>query len=396
MAASDYFPDLPDTGDMLEAAFYKEGWNYTKIDNKGTTVHRQVNFGKDSEPGSPTFGEDMIVVEREFYSNKEKVKKMKNKEENKTITPDMVFSRLPLNKEGDLIKKEFSLKSPRNLVFISQKKTGKTLTASNQPKILILDCEGGTKDFGFPVNNKVDITKYSNGEPFTKTNKFGYLPTGLFETVDELRKVNNMDKYWELFDKLDEKGDKESYDNLIEHINKMPFPIVMLDTTTSFIDLSNQAALEEYNSKVKIESRKTDIKRVDEYGGVRYIRAKFDEVKRFVEQNAAPFIIHAGHIAEKKKVFKKSDDDISTVDIDLEGILSKIFTVKATAIGIFFRDKNGCFLDFTKKDESDTGNRAAHLSNKVVKIADFISSEDLEKGKTPKTYWSTVFPELKF
>jgi len=306
------------------------------------------------------------------------------------------FLRLPLTKEGKLIEGKFALKSPRNLVFISQKKTGKTLTAANQPKILILDCEGGTKDFGFPVNNKVDITKYHGEEAFKKTNKFGYLPMGLFQTVDELRKANDMDTYWELFNALDEKSDEASYKALIDHINKMPFPIVMMDTITTFIELSNQAALEEYNSKVKPESRKSDIKRTDEYGGVRMIRAKFDEVKRFVEQNAAPFIIHAGHIAEKKKVFKKSEDDISTVDIDLEGVLSKIFTVKSTAIGIFVRNNEGCFIDFTKKDESDIGNRTAHLSNKLIKIADFISSDELEKGKTPKTYWNTIYPEIKF
>lgn len=306
------------------------------------------------------------------------------------------YLRLPLTKEGKLIEGKFALKSPRNLVFISQKKTGKTLTATNQPKILILDCEGGTKDFGFPVNNKVDVNKYHGTEAFTKTSKFGYLPTGLFQTIDELRKANDMDTYWKLFNDLDEKADEKSYNALIEHLNKMPFPIVMLDTITSFIDVSNSAALFEYNSNVKLESRKSDIKRVDEYGGVRWTRRKFEEVKQFVEQNASPFIIYAGHIAEKKKVFKKSEDDISTVDIDLEGILSKIFTVRSTAIGIFQRNNEGCFLDFTKKDESDTGNRAAHLSNKVIKIADFVSSEDLEKGNTPKTYWKTIYPEIIF
>jgi hypothetical protein len=309
---------------------------------------------------------------------------------------EITFKRLPLTAAGELVKGEYSLKSPRNLVFISQKKTGKTLTASNQSKILIGDSEGGTKDFGFPVNNKVDLTKFLGDKEFIKTNKYGYLPAGLFETVDELRKANDMDTYWKLFVELDEKADKKSYDAVIAHINKMPFPIFMLDTITTFIELSNRAALEEYNSGVKEESKKTDVKRTDEYGGVRHIRAKFDQVKRFVEQNAAPFIIYSGHIAEKKKVFKKSEDDISTVDIDLEGVLSKIFTVKATALGVFYRDKEGCFLDFTKKDESDTGNRCAHLSNKVLKIADYISSEDLEKGKVPKTYWSQVYPEIKF
>ena len=281
-------------------------------------------------------------------------------------------------------------------MFISQKKTGKTLTASNQPKILIADCEGGTKDFGFPVNNQVNVLKYEGEEAFKKTNKYGWLPMGLFQLVDELKQANDMTTYWKLFNEFDDKKDKVTYEALVKHINKMPFPILMLDTITSFIEVSNSAALHEYNQNVKPESRKTDIKRVDEHGGVRLIRRKFEEVKQFVEQNAAPFIIFAGHIAEKRKVFKKSEDDISTVDIDLEGVLSKIFTVKASAIGIFQRTNEGCFLDFTKRDESDLGVRNAHLSNKVIKLADYISADDLVKGKTPKTYWSTIYPEIEF
>ena len=70
--------------------------------------------------------------------------------------------------------------------------------------------------------------------------------------------------------------------------------------------------------------------------------------------------------------------------------------MRATAVGVFIRNNDGCFLDFTKKDESDTGIRTAHLSNKIIKIADYAKSEDLEKGITPKTYWNTIYPELNF
>ena len=70
--------------------------------------------------------------------------------------------------------------------------------------------------------------------------------------------------------------------------------------------------------------------------------------------------------------------------------------MKASAIGIFQRTNEGCFLDFTKRDESDLGVRNAHLSNKTIKLADYISADDLVKGKTPKTYWSTIYPEIEF
>lgn len=309
---------------------------------------------------------------------------------------DKQFTRLPLDVDGNLIRGEFCLKSPRNLVFISQKKTGKTLSVTNHPKILIGDCELGTKDFGFPVNNQVNILKFQGKEEFIKTTRYGWLPAGLFQVVDDLRKANDMVTYQKLYEELDEKRDETSYNNMIEHINKMPFPIFMLDTITSLIDLSNAAALHEYNESVKVENRKTDIKRVDEYSGVRYTRRKFDELKSFIENNAAPFIIYAGHIAERKKIFKKSEEDVSTIDIDLEGIQSKIFTVRASAIGVFLRNEEGCFIDFNKRDETDLGMRCAHLSNKLIKIADFISSEELEKGNSPKTYWNTIYPEIKF
>lgn len=305
------------------------------------------------------------------------------------------YVKLPLNKEGKLIINKFALKSPKNLVFISQKKTGKTLTAANKNKILIGDCEGGTQDFGFPVNNQINLTKYEGEEEFKLTTKYGYIPMGLYQTVSELKHANNMSEYWALYSEFDKNKSELNYNNLIECINKMPFPIFMIDTITSFIELSNAAALYEYNKSVKPESRKKSVKLIDDFGGVRVIRRKFDEIKLFLEQNASPFIIYAGHIAERKKIFKKSEEDLSTVDIDLEGVMSKIFTVKASAIGIFQRNNEGCFLDFTKRDESDLGVRNAHLSNRIIKIADFIDSTELMKGKSPKTYWNEIYPEIK-
>jgi hypothetical protein len=307
-----------------------------------------------------------------------------------------VFKRLPLNEKGELIKGEYALKSPRNLVFISQKKTGKTLSAANVPKIMIGDCEKGTIDFGFPVNNKVDLTRYEGTEEFIKVGKYGWLPAGLVQLVDDLGIANKMDVYWKLFEAFDENANKKNYDALIAHIQTMMFPLFFVDTITSFIELSNSAALQEYNMTVKAENRKFDIKKIDDFGGVRMIRSKFSQIKNFIEKNAAPFTIYSGHLAERKKIFRKDPEDISTVDIDLEGVQSKSFTVRANAIGIFQRTNEGCFIDFTKKDESDTGIRVAHLSNKIIKIADYASSEQLEKGIVPKTYWSELYPEVDF
>ena len=204
-----------------------------------------------------------------------------------------------------------------------------------------------------------------------------------------------MKEYWalksKLNSKLDEKEREVVFNEMIALINDMPFPIFAVDTVTFLQDLNLKASLAEYNHRFSKE--RTDIKKVDDYGGVQYIRNNFNGIKQFIEMNAAPFRIWTGHIKEKKKVLKKGQEDISAVDMALDGLLPTIFTARASAVSIFYRNEdNECFLDFKKKEESDLGSRPMHLSNKVIKIAD-----PLKEGEEfPKTFWSKIYPELKF
>lgn len=264
----------------------------------------------------------------------------------------------------------------------------------NVPKMLIIDAERGT-DY-FPVNNKADLLDEAVEGMFEPTKKYGYIPKTIYDLVTELYQANGMKDYWELRNKFDIERNLETkekmYQELLVQINKMPFPICIVDTITSLVNISNSAALYEYNLSVKPVSQISDIKRADEYGGVRMIRRKFDEIKRFIEQNAAPFLVYNGHIGLKKKILRKEEEEVSVLDIALEGVLSTIFTIKADSVATFYRNEKGCYLDFLKKEETALGSRPFHLSNKLIKIADLLKDGEIQ----PKTYWSAIFPEIKF
>lgn len=308
------------------------------------------------------------------------------------------FKRLPLDSDGKLIKNEFDLKSPRKLVIVKYPKSGSTLSLCDVPKILIADAEEGTTYF--KPSNISNLIDESVKDKFVSTTKYGYIPQTIFDLIDELNTANNMSTYWNMYTSMknerDPKEKGKKYNDLIVFINTMPFPILAIDTVTSILNLSNDAALYEYNLGVKESSQKENIKRVDEYGGTQYIRRKFDEVKAFIEQNAAPFIQYHGHVASRKKILKKNEEDVTALDIALDGVMSTIFTGRADAVATFYRDKSGCWLDFSKKDETDLGSRPIHISNKKLLIADLLKDEDLAKGIRPKTYWQSVYPEIQF
>lgn len=304
------------------------------------------------------------------------------------------FKRLPLSSTGTLVKNETPiLQSPDDIVIISFPKNGKTLTMVNQPHMLILDTdqEGGTRYFEasnvtrLPIDGTGGFKELKNG---------AFVPIELYETVTELYNVNKMKEYWALRNKIEstltpQVEKEELFKQLVEHINSIPFPIVAIDTVTSLQEANWAATLEEYNKRFPTKP-KASIKKVDDYGGAQYIRANFIAMKNYISYMASPFKIWTGHIKDKKKVLAKTGDELSAADMALEGQLGTIFTSKAHAVCTFYRNDKGCFLDFTKKEETDFGSRPMHLSNKIIKIADI-----LKEGETlPKTHWEEVYPEL--
>lgn len=307
------------------------------------------------------------------------------------------FKKLPLDQKGDLYPAEKCLISPRNLVIISFPKSGKTETLVNQKNILIGDTQGGT-DY-FQAQNVTNLLTYTGEEPFMEIKDGTFVPMGIYQTVQELYEVNNMKTYWELYTSFKEsRGDEREklYDKLMECMGKMKFPIFAVDPITDLQATFHAAALADYLKQFNPKIPKNSIKRVDEYGGSQYIRRTTFGIKRFIEKNAAPFILYTGHIKEKKKIINKGDDSISVADMDFEGTLSTLFTQQSHANGIFYRDKNGCWIDFQKKDEdADFDSRPPHLANKKIKIADI---HEYDKGgnvtKKGKTYWEKIYPDL--
>lgn len=312
------------------------------------------------------------------------------------------YNKLPLTDKGEMIDLSFNpIKGPRNLIITSFPKSGKTLSFANVAGMLIGDMEEGA--INYDIKNRVDLrTQNSKENPkkFEILKNDTYIPMGIYKTVEELYKANDMKTFWELQNSFDlsttKKEKEEKGKKIIEHINKMPFPIFVIDTITSIQDWNNDASLAYYNSIVSIENRKKDIKKVDNYGGVRYTRRNFRLMKDFIEKHAAPYIIWSGHTGERKKILEKGSQEISVADIALEGLQSTLFTAHSDANAIlYFDNKEGIILDFEKKEETDFGTRIPHLANKQIKIADILTNEEIENKKTPKTYWNIIYPEIE-
>lgn len=318
----------------------------------------------------------------------------------KVVEP--LFRKLPLGGDGKLLESdEFSIKSPSNAVIISVPGGGKTDNMVDIPHLLIGDCEEGSKDFH--AKNRVNMRYSTMKEEFVKVKNGAYVPAGIWETVNELNKANRMGEYWKMYVGLEEEkvlAEKEKrYKDIIEFLNDIPFAIFAIDTITSLQELNLDGALEEYNSRISDPSKKkTNIKRVDDYSGVQYIRKNFNGMKEFIERNAAPFILFLGHTAEKKKIIKKSAEDVDAIDIALDGMYSNIFTAKSGTVGVLYRNKDGIYVDFRYRDESGIKARPRHIGNKLIKIAD-VHEYDETTGdlvKKGRTYWEKMYPELRF
>lgn len=318
-----------------------------------------------------------------------------------TVTASKPYRRLPLTPDNQLIdSKKVILQSPRSQVIMSFPKNGKTDQMIGWPKFFIGDTEEGTDKY--EGNNCTNLRRPLGTDLFVKTKNDIFIPAGIYETVQELSRANQMARFNKMYEQFAESRDPTLYNELVNFINEMPFPIFAFDTLTKGMDLLYDAALAEYNDSLSDPTKiKHDIHKVDNYGGSKYIRQKVLQVKAFIERHAAPFIIYCGHVKQRKAVLQKGDEEISVPDLALEGQLPLIFTHSAEAVAIFIRNENGCYLDYRKKSEDDIDARPRHLANRLIKIADLhkyeVNQNDIqflvEKGKV---YWERIYPEIKF
>ena len=113
-----------------------------------------------------------------------------------------MYKKLPITEHNEPIESINQMLGPRNLIITSFPKSGKTLSLLNVKKILIGDIENGTSSFK-KKSNVVNLQSDDN-EKFVYSKQYDiYIPKGIFDTVSELYKANNMKKYWELKNIID-------------------------------------------------------------------------------------------------------------------------------------------------------------------------------------------------
>lgn len=306
------------------------------------------------------------------------------------------YKRIFFNKEGVLEERLPPIESPKSTIIISKPKTGKTMLFANSPKVIIADCDPGGGSSYMKINNVVNISAHLGIEDFVNVGGT-FIPMGLAELIGDLTKANNMKEYNSLTKLWELAPSKENKEKLQKCIANMKFPILVIDTLTHFTYMIYQAALLEYKNlytNSKTAQSKTDIRRVDDYGGVQHIRRTYTNIKHFIETHAAPCIVYTGHVKNKTRVLKKTGDEISVADLDLEGSLGTIFTSAADAVGTCYRDEEGLWFDFQKKYDDDQDARPIHLANKLIKVSDihtFNEDGTITKGKT---YLEKIFPDI--
>ncbi|SEW21852.1 hypothetical protein SAMN05428988_3257 [Chitinophaga sp. YR573] len=303
--------------------------------------------------------------------------------------------RLPMDEDNNIIdRQEFTIQSPAKMIMMGHTLMGKTMTMVNTKKIMIGDTLTETKYF--ECTNKVHLSVKKSKDPYKKLKNGVYIPMGLAEVVNDLYHTNCMDEYRKLQQRLDLAHVPEEkvkiFNALKEHIAKMRWPIFALDNLTQLQEMNYSATLHAYNLEVRPDPPKMDIRKVDKYSGVNYTRPNFFGILEYIESYAAPFIIYVAHVKNKKDVIGKDTDDLTPLDVALDGIAPYTITRLMSAVAIFNRNNEGCFLDFNKRTETDLGARPVHLRNKIIKIADFQTDPKVY----PTRYWQEIYPDLIF
>jgi hypothetical protein len=167
-----------------------------------------------------------------------------------------------------------------------------------------------------------------------------------------------------------------------------PYDGIILDTVTKLEEMILPLAKTLYcATPMGVNWDGDDVKTLPKGAGYLFIRQAFFQVMNFIG-TLSHNIIYVGHLADK--MIDKKGEEVSSVELDLTGKLSKLVCAEVDAIAYCYRKDNQTILNFRSSEEVVCGSRCDHLRGQEIVIAE---SDD---NGVIKTFWEKVFlPGLK-
>lgn len=163
----------------------------------------------------------------------------------------------------------------------------------------------------------------------------------------------------------------------------MPYEGVILDTATKLEEMCLPLAAQLYRATPMGGTwAGKDVRTLPNGSGYLYLRKAYFQMSNLVEGMAHNTII-LGHLADK--LIGKAGEEVSSVELDLTGKISKLAAANADAIAYCYREENETILSFASSEEVVCGSRASHLKGQKIVIAD-----SDESGKIT-TYWDKIY-----
>ncbi len=241
---------------------------------------------------------------------------------------------------------------PRTMIIFSRPKQGKTSALALLPDNLLIDLEDGSDHVG-------GLT--------IKASTFGELTN----VLTELKKQG------------------------------VTYPYITLDTTTALEEMSNKLAIMLYQNtpmgktfgKMKdkasgkmVDDPNADVKKLPNGAGYLYLREAFQQIVNKFRPYATKCLILSGHVNDK--LVEKDGKEISSMELDLTGKLSRIMCSKVDAIGLLYREKDKVYVNFDGGGDSIVEARAEHLAGKKILLTEKNENGDIV------AHWEDIFKEL--
>ena len=236
-------------------------------------------------------------------------------------------------------KVKAKVENPRLLILFGKPKAGKTTIVAALENNLIIDLEGGSEFLNALAVQARTIVD-------------------LGEIAQAIRAKN-----------------KEAGHNFYKHIT--------IDNVTRLeeICLSYAVTLYKQNPQGKNYTG-TDIRTLPNGGGYFYLRQAIRKVIDMFKDLCDEFIL-LGHT--KETMINKEGEELSQMELDLDGKLGAIICGESDAVGYVYRKKNETHISFEGGTNTTVEARAPHLRGKDIVIADSDDNNNIT------TYWDKVY-----